>query len=253
MHFPTEVAVILVFLLLANLFPYKPKQTFFGGNFKVLQKEYAIWEALAIVPFFIFMAAIIYSFGSFFLWMNSSPEKSEDLIFSIVPNLYMWFVPATFLAFAVIIFPMTAIYRLILRDRYDEYLHYTNLKHGFDGMRIYRPIAWIFGLASIVSLFLMSDYKIEITEKQIVLNDFLTTEKKSYAFRQIKNIYYVENTISKDQKKISPYPHYYVKFIDGNYWNTMSSLNDDDQQNQIMKYLAQKSKNTIDTVSYIAD
>jgi len=253
MHFPTEIVVTVIFILLANIFPYQPGQTFVVSNLKVLQKQYAKWEFFAVIPFFILMASMVYGFGNLFFWMNSTPEKSKALHFLITPNLYMWFAPATCLAFAIIAFPMSFIFRLLLRERYDEYLHYTNLKHGFDGVKIYRPIALMFGLFAIVSIFLMSDYTVEISKKQIILNDFLTTGEKEYDFKGIKSIFFVENTISKDQKAISPYPHYYVKFIDGNYWNTLSGLNTEFQQDEIMKYLSEKSNLKIDTVSYLID
>lgn len=252
MHFPTEVISAVVFILLANAFPYKPTKTFAIDDFKVLQKQYAKWEFFGIVPLFMLIPSLVYGFGSFFLWMNSPPQESADSIFLIAPNLYMWFVPATFLAFAVIVFPITSIYRLLLGDRYDEYLHYTNLKHGFDGMRIYRPMAWVFGIAAIASTYLMLDYTIEITSKKIILNDFIKTKEKSYDFKQVKSINYVLNSMSKD-KTLTPNPHYYVTFIDGNYWNTMSGLSDEANQSRIIKYLAEKSENTIDTVAYLVD
>lgn len=253
MYFSIKATVGLVLLLLAKIFPYKPKQIFSTGNLYILRKQYAKWEFFGVVLFFILTPSLVYGFGSLFFWMNSFPEKGINLEFLIIPNLYLWFVPATFLTLATFIFPVNLIYRLLLRDRYDEYLHYTNLKSGIDGMRILKFFSWIFGVCAIGSIFLMSDYSIEINDKQVLLNDFFTTDKKVYDFKQIKSISFVENTISKDRKKISPNPHYDVKFDDGNYWNTMSGLNDEVQQDKMMKYLAQKSNHKIDTVSYLID
>ncbi len=253
MYFSIKATVGLVLLLLAKIFPYKPKQVFTTGNFYILRRQYAKWEFFGVVLFFMLTPSLIYGFGSLFFWMNALPEKKLSLDFLILPNLYLWFVPAIFLTLAIIILPITLIYRLLLRDRYDEYLHYTNLKSGIDGKKIFKFFSWILAICAIGSIFLMSDYSIEISNKQIVLNDFFTTDKKAYDFKQVSSISFVENVISKDQKKISPNPHYYVKFKDGNYWNTTKGLNDEVQQDKIMKYLAQKSNRKIDTVSYLID
>ena len=254
MSWSVAVIVPLVLAMLARAFPYKPVEVYGSANLKELGKKYQKWELFGLLLFFILLPSITYLFGRLFLILSTALSSHQaNSVFLILPNSYMWFVPAACFAFAIIIFPMNFIYRLILKERYDEYLHFTNLKHGFDGMRIYRPIAWLFGLLATALVFLMSDYSVEVTDKTIILDDFLTTEKKNYTFDQIKSINYVENTISKDQQTVSPNPHYYLKFNDGNYWNTMSGLTDEAKQHEIMQYLSQKSNQKIDTASYIID
>lgn len=205
MSWPVAVIVPIILAILARAFPYKPVGVYGMTNLKVLSKKYQKWELFGLLLFFILIPLIVYLSGALFLNLNKALSSNyANSVFFILPNSYMWFVPSAFFAFAIIIFPMNFIYRLILKDDYEEYLHFTNMKHGFDGMKIYRPMVWVLGLLATIAVFLMSDYTIEITDKRITLNDFFTTEKKSYDFKQIESINFVENSISKDKKNLVP-------------------------------------------------
>lgn len=240
--------------LLTLLFPFKALENKNNLDFATLKERYQKWELFALIPLFLFLPLMTYLFGTLLAnFYTLVLTKSSDTIFQVIPEQDMWYVPAGILSFGLIGFPMTFIYQLILEDRYEEYTYYTNLKHGFDGLKVFKPMAWILGIAATILLLLMTDYSIKVKDNKIILNDFATFTDKIYDFNQIKSIDFVENTITQDKQTLTPNPHYYIRFNDNNYWNTQMGLKNEIELEAIMKFLAHKSNLKIDTVSYILD
>jgi hypothetical protein len=254
MTWTVSLIVPLVLGLLAKIFPYKTPECTGQLDFETLSKQYQKWEFFALIPLFTFLPLMTFLFGrTFEVLYNFVLIKPIDSVFTVLPHEFMWFVPAGILSFALVGFPMTLVFRLLLKDRYEEYTLFTNLKHGFDGMKIFIPMAWVLGTVATVILFLMTDYFIAINDKGIVMNEFSTLSEKKYSYTEIESINYVKNTISKDKLTVTPYPHYYIKFSDGDYWNTRTGLVDEMNQKDIVNYIAIKSKKKIDTLSYDPD
>ena len=162
----------------------------------------------------------------------------------------MWYIPAVFLALALLYFPIEVIYKAIFTEmEYAEYTHFTNLKHGYDGMKVFRPMAWGAGLIALVMVFFMSDYYIKIWNFKLDVNDLKSTKEIEYSFKQIKKITYVEYSRSgKEGNVLTEDPHYHILFTDGYLWDTANGLHDLKRQPEIVNFLSNRSNIHIDTL-----
>ncbi|MBS7229911.1 hypothetical protein KHA90_02645 [Flavobacterium psychroterrae] len=242
MTFLTYPIIVLVLFLLAKIFPYKKNDNLLQIDFATLKNKYQKWDLLSVVMVFILIPGITYLVGSLFsIVFYSTETKDPQIIYHIGTSRLMWFMPALILSFGLIRFPITLIYKLIFKDKYKEFMMYSDIKTGADGMKILNYMTWISGAGSIVFLVFLSDYSVDIHKEKIVLNDFLTFSDKSYSFSEIQSINYIRplNPNTGEPEKSS----YFIKFKDGGHWDTARGLEDDNnRQSEIINFLSEKSK-----------
>lgn len=244
----TYPIIVLVLFLLAKIVPHKHKVDSLEVDFITLRKKYKKWDILSIILLFILMPGMTYLLGLLFSTLYYSPEnENPEIIYHIATSRLMWFMPGLLLSFALIRFPMTFIYKLILKEDYNQFMLYSDLKTGADGMKIMNYISWISGLGSVILLVLLSDYSVDIYKEKIVLNDFLTFSNKSYSFSEIQSINYIQpiNPNTGESEKTS----YFIRFKDNGHWDTARGLEDDNnRQEEIINYLSEKTKLKINAV-----
>lgn len=239
--------VPLIFGFLAKVMPYKASPSIVQQDFGSLKNKYQKWEFLSIIILFIFIPATTYVFRELFTSLyHLLSEKDEQIVFKIDPDKNLWFLPACILSFALIGYPMNFVYKIMLGNNYDDYLIFTNLKHGFDGMRVLRYISITFGILTTIILVLMSDYSIKIYPDKIIQDDFITLGQNTYGFNQIKSISFVQNIETK--QGLEPDPYYVIKYNDNRYWNTNTGLKGTSRLKEITHFLSIKSNKPIDTL-----
>ncbi|WP_157454331.1 hypothetical protein [Crocinitomix catalasitica] len=182
-----------------------------------------------------------------FICLQSGSQ--DDTIYYIVPEANIWYAPAGILGFAISIYLTAYFGRLILKSRLLEYHHYTNLKHGFDGKKIVKPLTWGLLLIATAVTWGYSNNFIAIRENGIVYHQLRTLNEKSYSYNDIELIYLIEN--KKYDNSLVPKPHYYLKFSDGAAWNTLSGLSKKEQNEEIFNYISLKSGLELKTISYL--
>lgn len=253
MKFSIDIILPLVLGLCIWLFPYKAPKTLSKQHFGTLHSKYKKWDSIGLLFLFILVPSMTWLFGELFLIINSlALSKKPGLIYEVVPDLMWWCIPALILSFGLVTFPMMFFYKSLLEDKYEEYMSYSNMKNGFDGMRVSHSIALALGILSAAILLFISDYTIEIYKDKLVINDLTSISKNnSYNFSQIQSINFVQNI--KTSTKITPCPHFLILFTDGNSWNTNSELNDETNQAAIIKILTSGSHQKIKTLSYDPD
>lgn len=236
-----SISILIGLSILAKIFPYKKPE----GNLKVdintLKGKYQIWDLFSVVLIFILIPGITYVIGSLLSIIFYSTEANEpEIIYHIGTSRLMWFMPALVLSFGLIRIPMTLIYKLIFKKEYNQFMLYSDLKTGIDGMRLLNYMTWIAGIGSVLLLILLSDYSVDIYKEKIVLNDFLTFSDKSYSFSEIESINYIQpiNPNTQQPEKES----YFIRFKDGGYWDTARGLEDDNnRQSEIINFLSGKT------------
>jgi len=238
----TYPIILFVLFLLSKIFPYKKAEGGLNADFGTLQKKYQKWDLFSAFLVIILIPVTTYLLGSLFsIIFYSSESSNSEIIYHIGTSRLMWFMPALILSFGLLRVPMTLIYKSIFKSDYNQFMLYSDLKTGIDGMRVLNYMTWISGLGAVLFLVLLSDYSVDIYKEKIVLNDFLTFSDKSYSFSEIQSINYIKplNPNTGEPEKSS----YFIKFKDGEHWDTARGLEDDNnRQNEIIKFLSEKSK-----------
>lgn len=236
-----SISILVGLSILAKIFPYKKPEGNLEVDINTLRGKYQIWDLFSVVLIFILIPGITYVIGSLLLIIFYSTEANEpEIIYHIGTSRLMWFMPALVLSFGLIRIPMTLIYKLIFKKEYNQFMLYSDLKTGIDGMRLLNYMTWIAGIGSVLLLILLSDYSVDIYKEKIVLNDFLTFSDKSYSFSEIESINYIQpvNPNTQQPEKES----YFIRFKDGGHWDTARGLEDDNnRQSEIINFLSGKT------------
>lgn len=251
MYAPIELAISLIFILLAIFFPYQGPALYAQANFKSLHIQYAKWELFAFVPLFTYIILIAYFSGNFYSWLFVHTQVKDASLFQYYPADVAWYAFSSIFAFGLVSIPMELTYRFLLKERYEEYIAYTNMKHGFNGHKIIRPLSILLITVSSVLLFFGFKYSVKVFQKNIVFNPFLSFEVKTQNISAISSIYFVE--MVKHKKGNMQKPHYYVKFSDGSFWNTNEEMGITKDEDKVMEYLSAQAKVKIDTSTFDPD
>ncbi|NOQ72171.1 MAG: hypothetical protein GQ574_09225 [Crocinitomix sp.] len=249
MKFLAALIILIIFVLIAKVFPYKKSASKPSKHFEALKLEYKAWEwkfALMILVITVVSAFLIKPLLAF---ISSSAIAPGNSVYYVVPEANIWFVPATILGLAISIYVIDYLGRLILKYRMAEYHHYTNLKHGYDGSKFVKPITWfLLAVAMVVTLGYSNNF-ISIGEDEIVYHELRTISPKSYSFDEIEGVYYVEN--KKHDDNLVYDPHYYLEFKDGAIWNTLTGLTQNEKDQEIFKFISFKANLAIEKVPYL--
>jgi len=247
----TEIVTALILGTLPLLFPYKPTKAESQLSFADLKRKYQKWEWFGLLPLFIFWPLMTWGFGHMLQYlMKWEADNNPRIKYQVFIDHDLWYIPAIFIATSLIYFPIRLIYSLIFtQTEYAEYTLFSNLKHGYNGIKVFRPIAWVAGAIAVAMIFFMSDYYVKIWNFKIEINDFKGTTSKEYNFKQIKKITYIEYTRSGEKGNIlTEDPHYHILFNDGNLWDTEKGLHDNKHQPEIVAFLSNRSNIHIDTL-----
>jgi hypothetical protein len=229
------------------LFPHKSTPAQSQLSYAELAKRYQKWEWFAIIPLSIFLPLLTILFTQIFQAQYKwEIDDNPRIIYQLLPEEDWWAVPGMMIAFALIGIPMIPLYKAIFKERYAEYILFTNLKHHYDGMKVFKPMCWLFGVTTLVSMFLMTDYYIKIWPFKIEINELMGTKIREYSFNQIKTITYV--AYSRQGNVLTENPHYHITFKNNFLWDTSIGLHDQVKQPEIVAYLSDRSGVKVDTL-----
>lgn len=238
-----------IFSLIAIFLPFRSRISIYSIGFATLKHRYQKWENWGVLFILIYVPLFGYLFGKLFLWFyHQFGVRESKFLYEILPPDFLWYVIGTLLSFSLIAILMRITYQFIFRIDYEEYLMFTNIKHGFDGLKIIRPILGIIGCIACVSAFLLTDYSIKVGHESIEFNDFLSLKPRSEEIKNIESIYFVKKvqyTQSSEEK-----PHHVIAFRSGYKWTTIQGLRDEGKEQQLIAFLSRTAGLKVDTLTY---
>lgn len=206
--------VSLAFILFQVIFPYKPKN---DADFALLKEnagKYNRLEAWSIFWIFLFVSYIAFCVAFTGSQMQHHFFPGE-YFYLVQPTLSFWFLPGLILGFGLVGIPMEFLYKLILKNEYYLYLEFTNLKHGWDGKKIWKPISLILVIAGMAVFYLGLTWYVRVDQSKIIeINNLASLKTITYPVTDISAINYSKKFYSKKgvAKNIE---HYRIIMQDG--------------------------------------
>lgn len=238
------LGVSLFWLLARVLWPYREvSKTPTGLPAAELSKRYAKWELAAVVPILIFSAVLAFLWSRLFLLLQRFATGSqESAVFYLAPIESFWLLIGGVLGIVTCAVPMHFLYGWLLGERYAEYLHYTNLHHGFDGWRTFRWLALILTVASVSAIVLAFDCYTSFTDHSLVANPFFSFGAEEHAYVDIAEIRYVA-TFTAPNGNVIHHPFHEIVFRDGFVWSSRGGMRDPDSEldERIVTYVSRMS------------
>ena len=236
--------VALAFMIFQLIFPYTPPDYSDFSKLEENKQRFNRLEGMAVI--WIFVSIGLISFLVFILGSNLRDYFfSSDYDYIMKPPNLFWFLPGVILGFGFIRIPMDFIYKLYLKGDYALFKQFTNMKHGFDGERVWRPVELTLSIAGIVIFILGLNWFVRMDNNQIEMSELLDLKTRTYTIENITHIYHNDVFITKDGN--TKYIDHYVVKMDNDYeWSShiygfMGVKEDDEFLNGKMKQLSKKT------------
>ncbi len=150
-------------------------------------------------------------------WVPNYPSG----VFQLLPSGSAWGIPAMFLGLVSTLPLGDATYRLLLKDRYQEYVRYGNLKLGTDFQRLTVPFIGIVVFLVLGAVILILNWYVVFTDTEIILNPLFSLSEQHRPYSSIVSIEtstriraFAGNVVNRRE------PEYLLYFEDRNTWPT---------------------------------
>jgi hypothetical protein len=216
------VAVPVVFALLRRAVPAGTPPAGLPP-LDVLRDRYARWEAASLVPIFGFTALLTFVFDRLFLTLAAAvlPRAGAGELL-LLPDRFLWALPALFLAIPASAIPTMLLYRKLLGDRYPEYAAYGQVKAGFDVARVSRVLFVGAGLLSGALLLLGLDHYTRFGRDAVTINGFFGLGPVTHGYADVRAVRLVAR-FQAPNGNIVERPHLVLEFRDGSRWSTRNN------------------------------
>jgi hypothetical protein len=211
-------AVLISFLLFKLIFPPKKLPVTDLQKIKDNKDRYERLERQS--PIWLLLSLGLTGFLVFILGVNIRDAFfPSDFDYVIQPPNVFWLFPGLLLGLGLIRIPMDFIYKRFLKDEYSLYHHYTNMKHGFDGLRVWRALEVILTLAGIGVFILGLNWYVRIKDNSLEINELFGMTTVTYQLDDITDITHHNTFITKsgDEKSID---HYVIEMDEGYRWSS---------------------------------
>ena len=193
----------LVFFIFQVLIPYKAPQNIDPFVIKRNAAKYDKLEMLAIV--IMFTSAIIIGFSVYQLGLFiTNCMLSDKYIYIHQAPIAFWGILGFVFGIGLIRIPMILIYTAILKDEYEVYLAYTNIKHGWDGLRVWSVIETLLSSVGILLFILGTSWYVRINTEtdEIEFSKLLSITKYTCSVADISEIKHSPKVIQSKDKVI---------------------------------------------------
>ena len=237
--------VIIVFLLLRTFFPHKSKEDniYRRGQITVADnRKYSRYEVLSIFPLFLFIGLI----DLMIYWIGCSVQKlissNIDYDFYIGPPEPIWALIGLSFGFGLVMLPMEWFYKLLLKDEYDSYIDYTNNKHGWNGMRVMRPISIVLTSIGLILFYLGLNYSFAVNKDCLIVDNFFSLQTVEYKVDEISSITYYDKQAAPNGDVVDK-KHIKIVFDDATFWSSDNLVNIEGSEtiNECIEYLLDKA------------
>ncbi len=169
-----------------------------------------------------------------------SQQQSHQALFSIQSDRVWWFMLPCLpvLCWGGLFFMWLG--RVYLRDDYNDFINYSNQKAGYNAYRAVIPLCTLVGGVGAVLIFLLWNWGIFIYKDKMQIRWYLSLSDKVYSYKQIKSINFIP-------QKTKAGAHHVVVFDDGQEWNTLLGLSDENELKEI-NFISKQSGLKIDTI-----
>ena len=114
---------------------------------------------------------------------------------------------------------MFTISKRLLKNDWEEYLAYTNLKYKFNYVKVSKYTIRFFAFITGLLIIAILDWYSAFGQQEIKLNGLLSISAKTYKYSDIIKIKDIER-LKAPNGNIVDDPHFIVEFSDGVKWNS---------------------------------
>lgn len=229
--------------LLRRLFPLPDGYEDEGPTLEELTPRYRWWHLFYTVALLIGMFGFTWP-----VWLllralhNWNAARFEPAEVHVHDTGLAMFLPAFFLGILVTGGFLTLAMRLLLGQRFDEYVRYDNLRFGADSRRATRPIAITVLVICLVLFLAIVNYHVVFYQDKVRFQSWFGLSNSTLPYTDIVDLRRFDKVQAPNGNIINR-RRYDVEFANGRVWSTDWTMGqfDDADKARLFDYLAKRS------------
>lgn len=212
----------LVYKYLIRVAPVPDRE--FTRPMEDMRRDYTSWQIIGTI------AVILLIIPGVVLWLFIFIQLAKWRVSSLSSAQYeyttSWFsllLPAMFLGVLTSLFVMLWLYRRMLGDRYEEYMHFCDLSLKYDQRKYLPLMTWCTVIMSLVLLLPLLNTYILFTDAAVHFNRLVRLTEQRYGYDQVTEIAHVLKSRAPSGK-VHDKPYFLVTFEDGVCWSPKNTL-----------------------------
>lgn len=217
----TIVLILIgIYKLVGKILPLDKAEYKTDKTIEELRKKYLKFDLKQIGLIALTTICLVYIlFELFSVLIDLRLSLLTDTIIIVKPYPEMILIISLFSGILFASLTMFAISKRILKNDWDEYLAYSNLKYKFDYVKVSKFTIRIFAFINGLLIIAFLDWYSAFGQQEIKLNELLSLSTKTYKYSDIFKIKEVER-VKAPNGNILDDPHFIIEFTDGKKWNS---------------------------------
>src|SRR6266581_2520771 len=220
---------------------------------KDLETRFGRWYRVGLFLFFVSASfSTLAWWGVLRLIGDWRAARFSDAAYALTPMALAWLLPAMFLGLISGYAIVSRVYRWLLKDRYQDYIRFEDLKHGYNTRAALFPTYLTVTIIMLAAVLLFLDWYVVFIPEEIVINRLFSVVEERHPYSQVHEIKTAPQLVMPNGKKVHR-SVYLVRFSDGTYWSTdqdPSGLDERGKKN-IAEYVSSKSHIPINQVEFL--
>ena len=249
LHYLFSASTVL--LLFQFIFPTKVVKPWDELKIQQNKKKYNKLNRLAFPLALLSITFICFSFYSLGIVMREA-FFSGGYDYIVKPTDPYFFLCGFVLGIGLIRIPMEFVFKLILKDEYGLYIHYTNTNSGYNAEKVWYLLERIITLGGIILFILGLNWYVRIdNDKNIEINELFSLKTNTFPISEISEIEHEEKIVKRGERQ-DILVNYILKFTDGNEWNsnTYRFFSNDEEKVRLENNMIKLSESTGIKISY---
>ena len=240
--FTTLLILFGLYKLFEKLLPIYKAEYKTEKTVEELRKKYLKFDLKQLGMFAILTVGLVYIlFKLFSVLVDLRLSFLSDITIIVKPYSEMILIISLFSGMLLASLTMFTISKRQLKNDFDEYLAYSNLKYKFNYVKVSKYTIRIFALITGLLIIAFLDWYSAFGQQEIKLNGLLSIGTKTYNYSDISKIKEVER-LKAPNGNIVDDPHFIIEFTDGEKWNSRENgFANYDQDSDIIDLLTTKT------------
>jgi len=239
----TVATILGLYFLLGKLVPAEKSEYKTEKSFETLSAKYRIFDLKYMGIFLVMVVISGYLFYEIFLLFTGfRTSLLSDAVIVVGPRIELLLMPSLFCALLSSSLLITLLIKRQLKDDWNEYMAYYNLKYKFNYAKAAVYLTRILAVITVIVTIASLDWFSSFGQKEIKMNGFLSLGTKSYHYSDVSNVIVVMK-VKAPNGNIRNEPYFLVTFNDGNKWSSRDHGFSDQQKNKEIIALVSKQSN----------
>lgn len=229
-------------MLFGKLLPVDKAEYKTDKTVQELRKKYLKFDFKQLGLFALITLGLVYIlFKLFSVLVDFQLSFLSDITIIVKPYPIMILIISLFSGMLLASLTVFAISNRQLKNDWDEYLAYSNLKYKFNYVRFSKYTIRIFALITVLLIISFLDWYSAFGQEEIKINGLLNLGTKTYNYSDINKIKEVERLKAPNGNIVND-PHFIIEFSDGEKWNSRyNGFADYHQDSEIIDLLTTKT------------